>query len=110
MYRGRLTAAFLRKARIDGKPTMAETGRHIGGVHFKRTNVRVIGGSKNDLNAMVDQGSFNERLFHRLDVFPIFLPPLRERRDDIPKLAHHFLNHFCMETGKRIEGFSEDAM
>jgi len=82
----------------------------IGGVHFKRTNVRVIGGSKNDLKAMVDQGSFNERLFHRLDVFPIFLPPLRERRDDIPKLAHHFLNHFCKETGKRIEGFSEDAM
>ncbi len=82
----------------------------IGGVHFKRTNVRVIGGSRNDLKAMVDQGSFNEGLFQRLDVFPIFLPALRKRKDDIPKLAHHFLRHFCMKTGKRIEGFSDDAM
>lgn len=82
----------------------------IGAVHFKRTNVRVIGGSKNDLKAMVDQGSFSEGLFQRLEMFPIFLPALRKRKDDIPKLAHHFLRHFCMKTGKRIEGFSDDAM
>lgn len=82
----------------------------LGGVHFKKTNVRVIAGSKNDLKAMVDEERFNEGLFQRLDVFPLFLPPLRKRKDDIPKFAHHFLNHFCMETGKRIEGFSEDAM
>jgi DNA-binding NtrC family response regulator len=82
----------------------------VGGVHFKRTNVRVIAGSKNDLQAMVDEGSFNKGLFQRFNVFPIFLPPLRRRKGDIPKLANHFLRHFCSKTEKRIDGFSDDAM
>lgn len=82
----------------------------VGGVHFKRTNVRLIAGSKNDLQAMVDEGSFNKGLFQRLNVFPILLPPLRRRRGDIPRLAYHFLRHFCSKTGKKINGFSDDAM
>ena len=82
----------------------------VGASHIKKTNVRIISATNRDLKTMTDEGSFREDLFYRLNVFPIFLPPLRERRDDIPKLAYHFLRHFCRKTGKRIEGFSDDAL
>lgn len=82
----------------------------VGASHFKKTNVRIIAATNKDLKAMVDEGSFREDIFYRLNVFPIFLPPLRERKDDIPKLAYHFLRHFCRKTGKMIEGFSDDAL
>jgi DNA-binding NtrC family response regulator len=82
----------------------------VGGTHFKTTNVRFISATNCDLAAMVNQGTFREDLYYRLNVFPIFLPPLRERRDDIPGLAYFFLKHFCKKTGKRIEGLTEDAI
>ena len=82
----------------------------VGASHIKKTNVRIISATNRDLKAMTDEGSFREDLFYRFNVFPIFLPPLRERRDDIPKLAYHFLRHFCRKTGKNIEGFSDDAL
>jgi DNA-binding NtrC family response regulator len=82
----------------------------VGASHVKKTNVRVIAATNKDLRAMVDEGSFREDLFYRLNVFPILLPPLRDRKDDIPKLAYHFLRHFCRKTGKRLEGFSDDAL
>ena len=59
---------------------------------------------------MVDEGNFREDFFYRLNVFPIFIPPLRERRDDIPRLIYHFLKLYCRQTGKRIDGFSDDAL
>jgi len=82
----------------------------VGASHVKRTNVRIIAATNKDLRAMVDDGTFREDLFYRLNVFPIFLPTLQHRKDDIPKLAYHFLRHFCRKTGKRIQGFSDDAL
>lgn len=82
----------------------------VGSSRFKKTNMRVISATNCDLKEMVRKNAFREDLYYRLNVFPIFLPPLRERRDDIPRLAYHFLRHFCKETGKRIEGFSEEAL
>jgi two-component system NtrC family response regulator len=82
----------------------------VGASHFKTTNARIIAATNRDLRRLVDEGVFREDLFYRLNVFPIFLPPLRERRDDIPALAYHFLRHFCRKTGKRIKGFADDAL
>lgn len=82
----------------------------VGGSRFKTTNIRVISATNSDLKALVDQGKFREDLYYRLNVFPIYLPPLRERKGDIPRLAYHFLRQFCRETGKRIDGFSEEAL
>jgi len=82
----------------------------VGASKSKRTNARVIAATNRDLKKMVGEGTFREDLFYRLNVFPIFLPPLRERKDDIPRLAYHFLRHFSRKTGKRIKGFSDDAL
>lgn len=82
----------------------------VGASHFKKTDVRLIAATNQDLKAMASEGNFREDLFYRLNVFPIFLLPLRERKDDIPKLAYHFLRLFCRQTGKRIDGFTDDAL
>jgi two-component system NtrC family response regulator len=89
-----------------------ETGefKPVGAGYFKKTDARVIAATNQDLKAMVEEGKFREDLFYRLNVFPIYIPPLRERKSDIPKLAYHFLRHFCRKTGKRIEGFSDEAL
>jgi two-component system NtrC family response regulator len=82
----------------------------VGADQFKKTNVRIIAATNCDLKMRVDEGNFREDLFYRLNVFPIFIPPLRERRDDIARLLYHFLKHYCRQTGKRIDGFSDDAL
>jgi transcriptional regulator with GAF, ATPase, and Fis domain len=82
----------------------------VGASRFNTTNVRVISATNCDLRAMVREGPFREDLYYRLNVFPIYIPPLRERKDDIPRLAYHFLRYFCRKTGKRIEGFAVDAL
>jgi len=82
----------------------------VGASHFKETDVRIIAATNRDLKTMVDNNDFREDLFYRLNVFPVYLPPLRERKDDIPRLAYHFLRFFCRKTGKKIEGFSDDAL
>jgi len=82
----------------------------VGADQLKKTNVRIIAATNRDLKMRVDEGNFREDLFYRLNVFPIFIPPLRERRDDIARLLYHFLKLYCRQTGKRIDGFSDDAL
>jgi two-component system NtrC family response regulator len=82
----------------------------VGASHFKKTDVRIIAATNRDLKTMVAENQFREDLFYRLNVLPVYLPPLRERKDDIPRLAYHFLRFFCRETGKKIEGFTDEAL
>lgn len=98
---------------IQGKLLrVLETGEYkpVGASRILKTDVRIIAATNRDLRTMVEEGQFREDLFYRLNVFPIFTPPLRERKDDIPRIAYHFLRHFCRKTGKRIEGFSDEAL
>ena len=82
----------------------------VGASHVKNTDVRIIAATNRDLKTMVSENDFRQDLFYRLNVFPVYLPPLRERKDDIPRLAYHFLRFFCRKTGKQLEGFSDDAL
>jgi two-component system NtrC family response regulator len=82
----------------------------VGDSRTLKTDVRIIAATNRDLSNLVAEGAFREDLFYRLNVFPIRIPPLRERKEDIPRLAYHFLRLFCKETGKRIEGFTDDAL
>ncbi len=98
---------------IQGKLLrVLETGEYkpVGASRLQKTDVRIIAATNKDLKTMVEEGQFREDLFYRLNVFPIYIPPLRERKEDIPKLAYYFLRHFCRKTGKRIEGFSDEAL
>ena len=83
----------------------------MGTTHLKKTDIRIIAATNRDLKKMVEEGKFREDLFYRLNVFPIDIPPLRERKEDIPKLAYYFLRLFSRKSpGKPIEGFSDDAL
>jgi two-component system, NtrC family, response regulator PilR len=80
------------------------------GAHEESTfDTRVIAATNRDLAAMVKQGGFREDLFYRISVIPIELPPLRERREDIPDLVEHFTQKFCAQTGRALQ-VSERAM
>jgi two-component system response regulator PilR (NtrC family) len=65
-------------------------------------DTRVIAATNRDLRQMADDGSFREDLFYRISVIPIHLPPLRERKDDIPELINHFVGKFCDQTGRNL--------
>ena len=82
----------------------------VGGEKTLQVNVRIIAATNKDLDREVQNGNFREDLFYRLNVISIRLPLLRERQNDIPLLAHHFLRYFVGEQGKEIEKFSPEAM
>jgi DNA-binding NtrC family response regulator len=84
--------------------------RAVGDTRAQGADIRLITATNKDLKAMVADGTFREDLFYRINIFPIPIPPLRERREDIPALAFHFLNVFSEELGKKMTGFSEGAM
>lgn len=82
----------------------------IGGQNSIQINVRVIVATHKDLYEEVKKGKFREDLYHRLDVLRINVPPLRERKSDIPLLAYHFLQKYLEEIDKKINGFTGDAL
>lgn len=82
----------------------------VGGTKTQEANFRLITATNKDLKAMVADGRFREDLYYRINIFPIAIPPLRDRRDDIPALAFHFLRSFNAELGKEVTEFSEGAM
>ena len=82
----------------------------VGGERSVTVDVRIISASNRDLRQMVQEGTFREDLFYRLCVVPIDLPPLRERREDLPLLAEHFLKTIRVETGKPELNLSDEAL
>ena len=84
--------------------------RAVGDTRTQTANFRLITATNRDLNAMVVAGTFRDDLFYRINIFPIHVPALRDRRDDIPALAYHFLKTFSAELGKKVTDISEGAM
>jgi two-component system response regulator PilR (NtrC family) len=84
--------------------------RRLGGTEEIDADIRILAATNRDLSKMVADGTFREDLFYRINVIPLRLPPLRERQDDIPLLAEHFVSRFAEQMGKPITSISKAAM
>jgi DNA-binding NtrC family response regulator len=82
----------------------------VGDTRTRPVNVRLIAATNKDLRSMVIDGRFRDDLFYRINIFPIDIPPLRDRKEDIPALALHFLKTFANDVGKEVTEFSPGAM
>ena len=84
--------------------------RRVGGTEEIAVDVRVITATNRDLESLVRDKKFREDLFYRINVIPVRLPPLRERKEDVPHLAYHFFDRYKTEMGKRISSISDEAI
>jgi formate hydrogenlyase transcriptional activator len=82
----------------------------VGSPRTLKVDVRVIAATNRDLADAVKKGDFRADLFYRLNVFPILVPPLRQRRDDVPLLAHYFIAKYAAKIGKRVEAVADETM
>jgi Nif-specific regulatory protein len=82
----------------------------VGSSETTTVDVRIVAATNRNLEAMVSNQEFRSDLYYRLNVLPLYIPPLRERKEDIPALASHFLKQAARETNKQISGFSDSAM
>ncbi|MBI3353741.1 MAG: sigma-54-dependent Fis family transcriptional regulator [Nitrospirae bacterium] len=82
----------------------------IGGTETIKVDVRIICATNRDLEKEAKEGKFREDLFYRLKVIPVVLPPLRERKEDIPLLTNHFIKHYSKKMNKKVTHFSDEAM
>ena len=87
-----------------------KTFEKVGSDKTLFADVRILTATNRDIESMVGKGEFRSDLYYRLNVLPLFIPPLRQRTEDIPKLARFFLSRFTRDGGKRFDGFSEDAI
>jgi transcriptional regulator with GAF, ATPase, and Fis domain len=84
--------------------------QRVGGSRILTSDFRLISASNKNLERALEDNSFRPDLFYRLNVFPIYIPPLRDRVEDIPALAHHFLHHFSSQQNKQFSGIPESEM
>ena len=84
--------------------------KRVGGIDSVGVDVRVIAATNRDLGALIDGGRFREDLFYRLSVVTLQIPPLRDRREDIPPLAEHFLRVYAFANGRRVSEIAPEAM
>ncbi|MFN7944454.1 MAG: sigma 54-interacting transcriptional regulator [Blastocatellia bacterium] len=82
----------------------------VGGTEIIRTDVRVIAATNKDLEKEIAEGRFRRDLYYRLNVYPIHLPPLRERPEDIYSLVAHFIDHYQQRSGRRVQGITDRAL
>ncbi len=82
----------------------------VGGKKSVKVDIRLISATNKNMMELVREGKFREDLYYRLNVFPITLPPVRDRLEDVPLLVNHFITRFAAEEGKRIDSISPDAM
>lgn len=83
---------------------------HLGGIDTIKVDVRIIAATNEDLKGLVTQGKFREDLYYRLNVISIQLPPLRERKEDIPLLVEHFIQKYCQDNAKAPVRFTPEAL